>query len=742
MHSKTSRSATVVLALVFSSCDCTSVGRIGGKVDGGADGGTSGQGGGTGTGGGVGTGGGNGGSIGSLTISPRDPVIDVLPGQPLPAVQFTASANGATVTASWSASALGSVSGSGLFTPTGSAGGVANINASAGGASDSTTVTVRLRLAQNGALDGGTGGGSGAGGVGGVGGEGVGGPVTSQVLTVLQGAPVADTGLSWLYPYDQTVWPRGILAPLLQWRPGSRSADAVGIHLECTNFIWDGAFAKTATPFIHHPIPQTVWKQLGDSCAGQNVQVKLVFASGGVASGPLIETWRIAPGFLKGVVYYNSYGTKLALNYSGALPNGQAFGGATLAIRGGSTDPVLIAGRTGPSNDCRVCHVVSADGSTLLSQQGDNNFATSSYALRAGNAETPMSPGDGRFAWGGLSPDGTVLFSNAAPLQGAGTAPSALFQVPSGTPIATTGLTAGLLAGTPVFSPNGRKLAFNWYGGPGSDRRSLVSTTFTPPGTFSDFVTLHTPPGTQVDVYPSFLPTGTGVVFQLETLGNGRGFGETRSTCDGSGPCSDVGVHGELWWVDLATKQAHALDNLNGVGLPTGPNAHGADATLNYEPTVSPIPSGGYAWVIFTSRRLYGNVATMNPFWSDPRYHDLSTEPTPKKLWVAAIDLNAAPGTDPSHPAFYLPAQELLAGNSRGYWSLEPCRADAEGCGAGDECCGGFCRGPETSKTCGSNNGGACSAEFERCTAHTDCCGNATAGAVCVNQLCVVPKIN
>ncbi len=113
---------------------------------------------------------------------------------------------------------------------------------------------------------------------------------------------------------------------------------------------------------------------------------------------------------------------------------------------------------------------------------------------------------------------------------------------------------------------------------------------------------------------------------------------------------------------------------------------------MNFEPTVNPVPSGGYAWVVFTSRRLYGNVATVPPYFSDPRFHDISKTPTTKKLWVAAIDLNAPPGTDPSHPAFYLPAQELLAGNSRGFWVVDPCKKDGNGCETGDECCGGFCR--------------------------------------------------
>jgi hypothetical protein len=127
----------------------------------------------------------------------------------------------------------------------------------------------------------------------------------------------------------------------------------------------------------------------------------------------------------------------------------------------------------------------------------------------------------------------------------------------------------------------------------------------------------------------------------------------------------------------VATKLSAPLDKLNGLGyLPVGPNNHDNDATLNYEPTANPImpvvTAGGYAWVVFTSRRMYGNVATADPWCSDPRSCDvLSNIVTPKKLWIAAIDLNPTPGTDPSHPAFYLPGQELFACNSHGYWSFD-----------------------------------------------------------------------
>ena len=78
---------------------------------------------------------------------------------------------------------------------------------------------------------------------------------------------------------------------------------------------------------------------------------------------------------------------------------------------------------------------------------------------------------------------------------------------------------------------------------------------------------------------------------------------------------------------------------------------------------------------------------------SDPRgYAWLDAGDTDKKLWVAAIDLNAAPGTDPSHPAFYLPAQELHAGNSRGYWSVSRASGTDKSCQAGTSAAAGTAR--------------------------------------------------
>jgi hypothetical protein len=336
-----------------------------------------------------------------------------------------------------------------------------------------------------------------------------------------------------------------------------------------------------------------------------------------------------------------------------------------------------------------------------------------------------MAPANGVFAFPGISPDGTFLLSNSAPLPGVGPpATSGLYALPAGTPIASTGLPAGQGAGTPVFSPDGKHVAFNDYS---KDKLSLAAMDFTQAtNTFANKVTLHTPTGFPA-LFPAFLPTSDAVIFEQETASDGE-FGATR---DGS--------RGELWWADLATQTAVPLANLNGVGyLPTGVNNHSTDQTLDYEPTVNPVPSGGYAWVVFTSRRMYGNVATIDPFSSDPRDFDLSATATTKKLWVAAIDLNAKPGTDPSHPAFYLPAQELLAGNSRGYWVVDPCEQNGSTCLTGDQCCSGFCEDVDGGFVCGTQPPG-CSGLTNKCMVASDCCGY-SAGIQCIDGFCAQPN--
>ncbi|MEQ1569496.1 MAG: hypothetical protein ABMA64_27920, partial [Myxococcota bacterium] len=132
------------------------------------------------------------------------------------------------------------------FTASGRVGGQVNIIAGYQGTTTRRTVLVQLSGSQNGVdpnspeqqaqvpltiaqLTAG-------GGVGGVGGEGL-GPALANAdpnLVALGGTPTANASLKLIYPYDATVWPRGMLAPLLQWDWATGDADAVQLELTTT----------------------------------------------------------------------------------------------------------------------------------------------------------------------------------------------------------------------------------------------------------------------------------------------------------------------------------------------------------------------------------------------------------------------------------------------------------------------------------------------------------------------------
>jgi hypothetical protein len=531
---------------------------------------------------------------------------------------------------------------------------------------------------------------------------------------------------------------------LLAWDPKTHNFDAVLIKLHSKNFDYSGTFAANASPFLNLPLPQAVWHAVTYSNEGQgdDVTVTLVFsdATTQTAVGPYTLTWHIAPGTLKGTVYYNSYGTDLVRDPTpGSMLkgnsgdndfNGKRYGAATLAIKPGALEPVVVAGKYSADNTgCRVCHSVSANGQQLMTQHGDDYAKSSLYDLGTG-METQVSGTTN--VWPALAPDGSWFMSTSGAGIATGGDTTTRAYAKGGALMMTqpTVTPAGLQATLPSFSPDGKHLAFNFWGptASGADKKSLYVLGYDPVNqVFSGMTKLFTPAMGAVS-WSSFLPTNDAVVFEDELVsGNGQ-FGFTWKT-----------GQGQLYWVDLATQTAHALDKLNGTGyLPTygGNHTGAADAKLNYEPTVNPVVSGGYAWVVFTSRRLYGNVATTSAYNSDPRLYDWRNIITPKKLWVAAIDLNAPAGADPSHPAFYLPAQELHAGNSRGFWTVDPCHADGTSCETGDECCGGFCRpGTGGSGLICTNQQPSCSAEYEKCTSTADCCG-AASGITCINGYC------
>jgi len=174
-------------------------------------------------------------------------------------------------------------------------------------------------------------------------------------------------------------------------------------------------------------------------------------------------------------------------------------------------------------------------------------------------------------------------------------------------------------------------------------------------------------------------------------------------------------------YVDVASGRAVPLARAGGFnGTASYLPYPGRDEHWEYFPTVSPVAAGGQFWLFFTSRRNYGNtiVGTQDDVKS-------------KKIWVSAIDIDPPAGADPSHPAFYLPGQEIDAGNVRAFAALEPCRADGQQCASGIDCCCGGC----LNGVCGCPMG--CSKIDEKCTTVTDCCNHENDSSLrCINGFC------
>jgi hypothetical protein len=645
----------------------------------------------------------------------------------------------------WSVSdpAFGTIDQNGVFTPSGNIAGVVEIIAIVGDTVVRISITIVIEHHQNGTADTGTGG-SGIGGLDGVGGEGFGGAVSDALVAVLNGPRQSDGALRALYPYDRTVFPLGILPPLLMWSEGaSADYDAVYIKLSGSNYTYEGTFGRPAAlppgaPFVRHPVPKAVWRSATLSTAGKDLRLEIVLARDGQAYGPIERTFRIALAPVTGKIYYQAYGTNLAANWAPELTvTGERFGGATLSIGVGAESPELVAGTTSEDlSGCRVCHSVSAFGDRMVVQHGDNYAATSSIDLKNGNVETTPYQ-DGTVGWAGLYPDGTLGLANSIDVTGSNSndGDTRLYDMDTGAVIASPGLNEfATRIGLPTFAHDGASVAFTLFEGPSTpavgeaNGRKLVSMqfdlrtmTFSHPQLLWEAV-----PEDERPAWPTYMPGSDAVVFQRRWRGHND---DTFSTW--------YGARGELWWVDLATRTARTLNAANGVGsdgqryLPTSGNGHEEDERLNYEPSISPVASGGYAWMVFVSRRLYGNVATLPPWDSDPRDVDLVENVTTKKLWMAAIDLDAPPGTDPSHPAFYIPGQELHGVNSRPFFALDPCVSDAGRCTTGIDCCSGYCYDgycvPQQQEDCSRIN--------ERCDAPADCCDPT---ARCIGGFCAV----
>jgi len=494
----------------------------------------------------------------TLTIKPQNPSLMVtVPPVSAATKQFTALIGSEAVTAQWTldSAGTGSIDTSGLFTASGLLGGNVTVTATADGQSAQTTLSIVLALTENP------------------------GAITAATQTALQAGGAANTAFGWLYPYNKTVFPRGLPPPTLQFGAGT-AGDAGVASADAGGAGFDAAMVKVTFPGLVYvgfygpgtlphqiSLTTTAWNAITLSASGTDaVNVEVTESVAGTVFGPISETWTIASGSLRGSIFYNSYNSTLAGNT-----------GAVLKLRPSEQQLSVVLPSNGGTT-CHVCHAVAANGSIVEAADETTNGTQqdSVWSLTAdGGASTPLySAPDRTWDFGAFTPDGTKFLRYGAPpwtggawapdVRGLGNGstdvPTDLFDPKTGLSLTPSGLDAGpggaaINMMMPTFSPDGTLVAFNHYD-TGLGHTIAVMSFDNATNTFSNLRDVATLP-TLFAGWPTFTPDDTYVVFA-------GGTNDEYSTISDSPP-NPPQPTGNLYIAHIPSATTATADLLNGV---------------------------------------------------------------------------------------------------------------------------------------------------------------------------------
>ena len=611
-----------------------------------------------------------------VVIDPLDAIVTVVDGQIPPDLQYTAKGitmGGVEVPldGSWGYDRLDLASlgvQSGVFSATGFAGGKGTVTFDPAGdlGAVQTSATVKLQFTSEP------------------------NPVDPGIKDGFGMAVDPDPAMVLLYPYDKTVFPRGLTGPTIQWN-GTLAPDTFYIHVTSPTYEleWYGVVPPKSR-WNFPTMPSSVWPKITASNDGA-ITTEIKRFSNNNVYGIKPQTWFIAPANLAGTVYYWE------------INNGKV-----VRLPVGASKPEKFLEEK--QNTCIACHSISADGSTLSASYAGGWSPWASWNIADGKQKyysntssgfTAISPSGSHVVWGHWS-DGNFNTTGRLTLSVFNSVTGLAFLDP---PPAGVG---GGAPSHPAWSPDGNKLAFavrtNGNGLDFTASTLWITDVDTMNPAFTNTKQIVDAVGWRpTTTFPTFLPDSKWIAFERATQARTRG------------------AAGELYLTDTNGDLILALDRANGKGIISD-----AQASTSYEPTFLPVAVGGYAWLVLGSERMYGNTL-----------EDQNVNTRKKQLWVAAIDLNPKPGEDPSHPAFWLPGQELNNQNMRGAWALSPCKADGATCSAGFDCCAGYCYGQPG--TCHDQPLDNCSHITEKCDSDADCCNGENTD--CIGGFCsLVPN--
>jgi hypothetical protein len=325
-------------------------------------------------------------------------------------------------------------------------------------------------------------------------------PLGAPALFLVPG--VVPDSVTFLYPYANTVFPRGIAAPVIQWDNGGTNADSVEISLRypatgVPTFQWSEIIPESSPPKA--TIAQAAWAGLDYTAAGQDALLVIQRVVLGVARAETTRKIHFSTTPLRGQIYYTEY-ARAASSPAPSPPIGGSVASGTCSnanvgalIRsldpGSNTPPVNPFNSVAPGG-CPVCHSVSAQGTKFITSNrgwgpggGVSVINPDSTFTLISDAPGPPNPGqDSRgFAWGGVTPDGKYVLQGDniwGNTKQDGFTTGAGYRLSGGNGQGLQGdyFNNQNLTGTPVLSQIDQTINFNY--GTGSPDPSVFSDHF------------------------------------------------------------------------------------------------------------------------------------------------------------------------------------------------------------------------------------------------------------------------
>ncbi|MEM9190842.1 MAG: hypothetical protein AAGF12_16780 [Myxococcota bacterium] len=460
-------------------------------------------------------------------------------------------------------------------------------------------------------------------------------------------APEGDGSLAptVLHPLDGAEVPEDLPLLDVHWTSGPGSVDGEtavyvvtlrGTHAQVTYVLEESDVSNLR-------LEEREKMTLLETTTGDRIEVRVGRLDAEVIHRSSPVTFRAIPGaLLSDIVYFDESGRLLAVEWTQARR-------ATLLPSPPSRD----------ADRCVGCHTIDPDGerfvAALYSEPREGFVFSFDADLTRDPAESEPISTEDAFGFSTLTPDGEVIATVGGHLRAY--APFDDEELPWVLPTEP--------ATQPTLTPDGERLVYvaaddieRFTTG---DLRvaEVADDGFGAPRTLVQGADLSgRPEGGSALAHPTFAPDPRWLVFA-------------------HGPSSWLGPENApseaALYLSVEEQTPVRLDNL----LPEG------TASATWPRFASRLTGEGNLerfWLVFLSRAPFGNES------------EGTRESLRRQLWLASIDPNAPPGTDPSHAPLRVPMQSRETHNlGAAFRSLE-CVEFGETCAASSQCCAGVCR--------------------------------------------------